>query len=76
MCNRTLDVIDVKVLSYSDNPTKVIGLEDDVKTFLECWDVPNHGAEVGVGKPDGLGIIDLDNGVFEAVTTYLIESYN
>jgi len=73
---RKMDTVMVKVLSYSDNPTKTLGLEDDVRAFLECIEVPNNNARVGMGKPDGLGVLDLENGVFEASSTYLIQSYN
>ena len=73
---RKKDTVMLKVLSYSDNPTKCLGLEDDVRAFLECINIPNNNARVGMGKPDGLGVIDLENGVFEASSTYLIESYN
>ena len=73
---RSVDLVQFKVLSYGTNATQALGLDDDVRTFLECFSIPNNDAKVGNGVPDGLGIIDLDNDVFEIGSLYEINSYN
>ena len=58
------------VKSYESNPTRCMMLDDKVRAFLECYNVDN--IIVGVGEPDGLGIIDLEagNGLFESSVNY------
>jgi len=72
---RKKDSVQFKVFCYADNPTKALGLDDDVRTFLECWKIPNNDAQTYNGVPDTLGIQDLGNGIFEVASLYDIESY-
>ena len=60
----------INVKSYCTNPTRCMVLDDKVRAFLECYNVDN--IEVGVGEPDGLGVIDLEagNGFFESSVNY------
>ena len=60
----------INVKSYCTNPTRCMILDDKVRAFLECYNVDN--IVVGVGEPDGLGILDLEagNGFYESSVNY------
>jgi len=73
---RKVDRMQVKILCYSNSPTKVLMLEDKVKEFLECHDLQTVDAWIDVGVPDGLGIIPLDNGTYNSALTFAVKAYH
>lgn len=73
-CSRKRDTAYFKISSYETNPTKCIILDDEVRAFLECYNVDS--VQLEEGKPDGLGIVDLENGLFESVTNYGATQHN
>lgn len=73
---RKKDTVMIRVSSYSSNPLRSLEIDDAVRDFFECWEVPNIDAQVQSGVPDGLGIVDLGNGMFETISNYMIDSYN
>lgn len=73
---RKMDTAMLRVSSYSSNPLKSLEIDDAVRAFLECWELPFNDCQVQEGVPDGLGIVDLGNGMFETISNYLMNSYN
>lgn len=67
------NIAQLRILSYGDTPNASLTLDGDVQTFIEnyYWGTGNN---VETAEPDGLGIIDLDNGVFETSTLYIVTS--
>ena len=73
---RNADTAQLEVFTYGDSSTESISLGDDVKTFIENWKYSTADARVGLGVPDGNGVINLDNNIYESVLTFQINSYN
>lgn len=73
---RKKDTVMARIFSYSSNPLKSLEIDDSVREFFECWELPGIDARTQTGVPDGLGIVDLGNGMFETTSNYTIESYN
>ncbi len=67
-CAHSRDTAAFKIECYETNPTKCLILEDSVKAFLECYNIDS--IRVAEGKPDGLGIIDLENHLFQSVLLF------
>jgi len=53
-----------------------LGLEDEVRTFIECYKDASIDMSVGDGVPNGNGVVNLDNGVFQSISLYDITRYN
>ena len=73
---RTKDQAQLEVSCYATSTTKSLSLGDEVKAFIENWNYSGIDANVGLGVPDGNGVINLDNYIFESVLTFQIKSYN
>ena len=65
------NIAQVRVLSYGKTPNASLELDGDVGTFLGNYSW-NSASVVDVGDYDGLGIIDLDNGVFETSSLFTV----
>lgn len=63
----------LRVMSYGTTPNASLTLDGEVQEFIEnyYW---GEGNNVDTQEPDGLGIIDFDNGVFETSSLYLVTS--
>lgn len=73
---RNRDLAQLEVMTYGKTTTASISLGDDVKTFIENWKFVTNDAQVGLGVPDGNGVINLESDIFESVLTFEIISYN
>lgn len=73
---RKRDTILLKITSFSDSTTRALELEDEVRTFIECYNDGVLNYKVGLGVPNGDGIISLDNGVFMTTSLYEIQNFN
>lgn len=71
---RKQDTILIKITSYAKTSTLAIELEEEVRRFFECYS--DLSFKVGVGVPNGDGIIPLDNGYFMATSLYEIQNFN
>ena len=67
-CGRKLTLVQMRVLCYESNPTKVFDLVDKANSFFDCLDIGN--ISIGTGTNDGLGVQPLDNGTYELVTLF------
>lgn len=73
---RTRDIAQLQVMTYGKTTTASLSLGDDVKAFIENHNYSNVDAKVGLGVPDGNGVLNLENDIFESVLTFEIISYN
>ncbi len=72
----SMDTVMLRVYARDTTPTASLSLDDEVRTFIECFQMSSVTATVGDGVPDGLGIVDLGNSIFETASNYTIEAYN
>lgn len=72
---RKSNLAQVKIFSYGRNPTKALELEDSVRAFFECIDLPLNDARVGLGEPDGFGVVDMQNGLYQSATLYDVKTW-
>ena len=70
-CGRVFENSQLKVLVYDVSPTLAIKLMDELNDFLSCLQL--NTCNIGVGVPDGMGIIPLDNGVHEIVSLFEVD---
>lgn len=73
---RTTDKALLEVSIYGSSSTESLSIGDDVKAFIENWNYTSIDAKVGLGVPDGHGVINLENDIFESVLTFQITRYN
>ncbi len=73
-CKRVFSNLQLQVLCYSTNHTKVMELSDKVSNFASCVDLTT--CHIQVGSYDGLGCISLDNGVSFLNTVFEVDSLN
>ncbi len=71
---RKLDYTMMKVRFYAPNTLTVSQYQDEFITLLECWE--NNNTNYEVAKPDGLGSVNLDNGVIESTINFNARTYN
>ena len=71
-CNRVYNNLQLQVLCYSTNHTKVMMLSDKVSEFASCIDLAS--CHLSVGSYDGLGCIPLENGVSFLNTIFEVDS--
>ena len=76
---RKLDYGKIIVRCYDISPTLVMKLCAKVQEFLECHTIiADDGKEilVDMGISDDLGVVNLDNGIFEVQLGFKIKKYN
>ena len=64
----------VRVICYSSSATLAFSLAADVKKFLDNAFI--EGVDIGVGRGDGLGAINLENGIWQTVLLFDIMAVN
>lgn len=71
---RKLDYTMMKIRFYSTNALKLLQYQDEMIALLECYQVGN--IHYDIAKPDGLGSLDLDNGMVEATINFNARTFN
>lgn len=71
---RKLDYTMLKVRFYSTNSLKICQLQDEFIQILECWE--NDNTHYEVATPDGLGSVNLTNGIVESSISFNARTYN
>jgi len=71
---RKLDYTMMKIRFYSTNALKLLQYQDEMIALLECYEQGNTYYEVA--KPDGLGSLDLTNGMVEATLNFNARTFN
>ncbi len=61
-CKRVFNNLQLQVLAYDTNSTRVIDLSDKIREFIGCIDLPT--CYFNVGSFDGIGVVPLENGIF------------
>ena len=61
-----------KVVCYSSSATLAFKLGDKVKTFLD--NTQFESLTFGIGYGDGLGILNLENGIYQTVVLFDVEA--
>jgi len=73
---RKEDTLVLRVSSFDSNPHKAMALEEEVRTFIECYKGKGSDFHIGIGVPSGDGAVPLDNGTFIITSLYDIIAYN
>ena len=73
---RKADTVQVQVLCYDKSTTKALELEDSVREFFECYKLQTVNGTVEEGNPDGLGVVNIGNDVYQTSSLYTIKVYN
>jgi len=71
---RKIDYTAMAIFFYGSNTLKALQYIDSMNTLLECYEFDN--TIYSVGKPDGSGGLDLDNGVVEMKINYNSQTFN